>query len=100
MEDPVAGVLEELFGLRTNGNGYIQTEWDDVLLKRDLQRLMAEGRVQELPSPVMPGWPGGPERKRFQDLGTGETYEYSDSWERVGPRFKKLTLGNSGKTTP
>ena len=93
----MAGVLEELFDVRTNGNGYILSEWDDVLLKRDLQRLMAERRVQELPSPVRPGWP---ERKRFQDIGTGETYEYSDSWERGGPRFNKLTVVKSGRSTP
>jgi len=89
----VAGVLEDLFSVRTNGNGYILSEWDLVLLKRDLERLMAEGHVCELPSPVVVRleWPDAPERRRFRDPETGETYEYSGPWERGRPRFIKTS---------
>jgi len=98
----LGGVLEELFNVRTNGNGYIVSGWDHVLLKRALEQLMAEGSIQEMPTPMSDQrrWPGEPERKRFRDLETGETYEYSGPWERGGPRFKKLTPGDSGEITP
>jgi len=94
--------LEELFNVRTNGNGYIVSAWDHVLLKRALVQLMTEGRIQEVPTPVndQRRWPGEPERKRFRDLETGETYEYSGPWERGVPRFKKLTPGDSDEFRP
>ena len=98
----MARVLEDLFNVRTNGNGYVLAEWEHVLLKRDLERLMAEGQVRELPSPVVarPGWPDAPERRRFRDLETGETYEYSGPWERGRPRFIKLIHNDLSKATP
>src|SRR2546430_16053957 len=97
----VAGVLEDLFDVRTNGNGYVLSEWDLVLLKRDLERLMAEGKVRELPSPVVarPECPDAPERRRFRDLDTGETYEYSGPWEKGRPRFIKLIQKDISQAT-
>lgn len=77
------GVLEEIFNVRTNGNGYIETEWNDILLKRDLSRLIGEGRVQEF---IVSS-----ELKEYLDRETGETYEYRAAWERGGPRFNKAT---------
>jgi hypothetical protein len=89
----MAGALEEIFNVRTNGNGYIGQEWDDVLLKRDIAQLVVDGRVQEVPCPprenskYSPQW----ETKCFRDVETGETYEYAGPWERGRPRFYKVS---------
>jgi hypothetical protein len=45
----MAGILEDLFNVRTNGNGFITSEWDDVLINRDLERLVTAGQVKEVP---------------------------------------------------
>jgi hypothetical protein len=46
------GVLEDLFRTRTdrNSNGTISAEWDQVLLWRDIQRLIADGAIQQIES--------------------------------------------------
>jgi hypothetical protein len=41
----MAGVLDELSRVRTNGNGYFQQGWDHLLLLRDLKTLLVEGRI-------------------------------------------------------
>lgn len=89
----MAGILDEIFRVRTNGNGYIEQEWDHILLKRDLARLLAEGRVQEVSCPPIKNdqWPAEIVRKRFRDSQTGDTYEYTDRWDRGVPRFYRLT---------
>jgi hypothetical protein len=89
----MARVLEEIFSLRTKGNGYIEQEWDDVLLKRDIARLMADGRVREVPCSPSKSAKYSPqgETRCFRDLETGDTYEYVGPWERGGPRFYKLS---------
>jgi hypothetical protein len=38
----MAGILDEIFAIRTNGNAYIEQGMDRTLLKRDLARLLAE----------------------------------------------------------
>jgi hypothetical protein len=98
----MAGVLEELFNMRTNGNGYVLSEWDDILIKRDLERLVAEGRVREMPFPIskQPLWTDSPERKRFRDIEAGEAYEYVNGWERGRPRFNKVNSGPSDEKAP
>ena len=50
----MAGPLDEIFRTRTNGNGYVQQEWDDILLKREISQLVAEGRVAEEPCEPSP----------------------------------------------
>jgi hypothetical protein len=40
------GCLEDLFNVRTNGNGCIRSEWDDILLKQDLKRLLEQGQLK------------------------------------------------------
>jgi hypothetical protein len=42
----MSGILEELSSVRTNGHrdGAIKSSWDEILLKRDLEKLIAEGR--------------------------------------------------------
>jgi hypothetical protein len=32
----MAETLDEIFRIRTDGNGYIQQEWNDILLKREI----------------------------------------------------------------
>jgi hypothetical protein len=77
------GVLEEIFNVRTNGNGYVETKWNDILLKKDLRRLIAEGRIREF---IVSS-----EMTEYQDRETGEIYEYHAAWERGCPRFNKAT---------
>jgi hypothetical protein len=98
----MAGVLEDLFNVRTNGNGLIRSEWDDVLLKRDLERLVAGGQVKEVPRAVKEQsvWPDELEKKWLRDCETGETYEYTCAWEKSVPRFKKLSIDELGKAPP
>ena len=87
----MGGDLEEIFRLRTNGNGYVQQEWDDILLKREILQLIGEGRVREVPCKPSPTQPGGWGTRRFHDVETGDIYEYSGPWERGGPRFYKVS---------
>jgi hypothetical protein len=92
-ENLVAGILDEIFRLRTNGNGYVQQEWDHILLKRDLARLLAEKSIQEVSCPPRKKdeWPAEIARTRFRDLQTGDTYEYTGPWDRGVPRFYRVT---------
>jgi hypothetical protein len=34
------GPLDDIFRTRTNGNGYVQQEWNDILLKREILHLV------------------------------------------------------------
>ena len=83
------GPLDELFRVRTNGNGYVDQEWNDVLLNEILE-LLNQGRVREEPCEPSPTHPGGWGTRRFRDLESGEIYEYTGPWERGGPRFRKI----------
>ena len=96
------GILEDLFNVRTNGNGFILSEWDDVLLQRDLERLVAEGQVKEVPRILTEesGQFDPCERKWFRDCNTGDTYEYAGPWDRGGPRFNRLSFNDLCDTTP
>jgi hypothetical protein len=89
----MSGVLDEVFRTRTNGNGYIEQEWDHIMLKRDLAQLLAEGGVEEVSCP--PGkhqkWPDEFVRRRFRDSQTSDIYEYTGPWDRGRPRFYRLT---------
>jgi hypothetical protein len=98
----MAGILADLFDVRTNGNGFIRSQWDDILLKRDLERHITEGRVKEVPRVVkqQSTLPDGLERKWFRDCETGDTYEYTGYGERSGPRFNKLSFDDLCKTAP
>ena len=89
----MAGPLEEIFRARTNGNGYVQQEWDDILLKREILQLLGEGRIHEEACAPSPTYPEGWRTRRFRDLETGDTYEYTGPWERGGPRFYKVGPG-------
>ena len=89
----MAGPLDGIFRTRTNGNGYVQQEWNDILLKREILQLVAEGRVREEPCEPSPTFPEGWGTRRFRDLETGDTYEYTGPWERGGPRFYKVSPG-------
>lgn len=92
----MAGILEDLFNTRTHGNGRLRSEWDDVLLKRDLERLIAEARVKVLKEVPrvgrdVPSVPAECARKWFLDCATGDTYAYTEQWERGEPRFDKAS---------
>ena len=87
----MAGPLDEIFRTRTNGNGHVQQEWDDILLRREISQLVAEGRVAEEPCEPSPTYPRGWGTRRFRDLETDNTYEYTGPWERGGPRFRKVS---------
>jgi hypothetical protein len=91
-ENPMAGTLDEIFRVRTNGNGYVQQEWEHILLQRELSQLVAEGRVREEAYPLRKNakYPEQWVTRRFRDLETGGLYEYTGPWERGGPRFYKL----------
>lgn len=84
------GALEDLFLARTDNNtkGTISTEWNRVLLWRDLERLVKDGSVERIECPaeaeLLPR-----ERQCFRDLGTGEAYVYVAGWERGSPEFRK-----------
>ena len=89
----MAGVLTEVFNVRTHGNGCIRSRWDEILLLRDLDQLVTEGRVKLVRETYpLPGTPEHCATKWFQDSETGETYEYMEAWERGGARFDKLKL--------
>jgi hypothetical protein len=87
---PVPGALEDLFLARTdnNTNGTISTEWNRVLLWRDLERLMNDGFVGSIncPSDTEGRFR---EKQCFRDVGTGEIYVYVAGWERGSPEFRK-----------
>lgn len=89
----MSGVLNEIFRMRTNGYGYIEQEWDHILLKRDLARLLAEGSIQEVSFRRGKKDKGPIEivRKRFRDSQTGDTYEYTGPNDRGVPRFYRPT---------
>jgi hypothetical protein len=87
----MAGVLDEIFRVRTNGNGYFQQGWDHLLLLRDLKTLSVEGRIEEVECPQRQSkYPPDYETKRFRDLETGDLYEYNGPGERASPRFRKV----------
>jgi hypothetical protein len=80
----MAGTLGEIFRVRTNGNGYIEQEWDNILLQREISQLVAEGRVREVACPASG-------TRRFHDVETGDTYDYISPTERGLPRFYKIS---------
>ncbi|HEX6495213.1 MAG TPA: hypothetical protein VF018_07010 [Acidobacteriaceae bacterium] len=88
----MAGVLEDLFRVRTDRNteGTISGEWDRILLRRDLERLIAEGFVEITHCSSCPD-PRSRERLCFRDTSTGEVYLYVEGWERGSPEFRKQT---------
>jgi hypothetical protein len=90
----MGGILEDLFNVRTNGNGFINSEWDDVLLKRDLERLITAGHVKEVPHVIKKESSSlfDSKRKWYRDCETGDTYEYTPGWERGGPHFTKVSF--------
>ena len=86
----MANCLKELFDLRTNGNGYILSEWNHKLLKRDLEQLLAENKIIETSILNIDKDTdflirnGG---KQFQEIDTGDIYRYQGPWERGAPKF-------------
>ena len=84
------GALEGIFKTRTNNShhGTIVTEWDSILLARDLHRLIAEGFVEQI-APPEDAEPGFTPRTYYHDRGTGEVYLYAEGWERGSPEFRK-----------
>ena len=83
----MAGPLDEVFRTRTNGNGYVLQEWSDILLKREILQLIAEGRVREGPCEPSPTCPEGRGTRGFRDLETGDTYEYTGPWGTWRPKI-------------
>jgi hypothetical protein len=84
------GVLEDVFSTRTdrNAKGTITTEWNRVLLWRDLQRLISEGAVEAAECPYNADQDSR-ERRCFRDIGNGDVYIYIAGWERGSPEFRK-----------
>jgi hypothetical protein len=84
------GALEDIFRTRTDNNtkGTISTEWNRVLLWRDLERLMKDGFVESIACPS-DAESFLRERQCFRDLATGEVYVYVAGWERGSPEFRK-----------
>jgi hypothetical protein len=98
----VAGILEHLFNTRTNGNGEVRSQWDDVLLMRDLEQLIAEERVKVLKTPLeaKPGIGAECAKKWFLDYANGDVYAHTEPWERGGARFEKCTLDDLYPVAP
>jgi len=102
----MAGVLAEVYNVRTHGNGCIRSPWDEILLLRDLEQLVAEGLVKVVRETrrtedhLPPSPPDGRATKCFQDSQTGEIYEYREGWERGGPCFDKIVLDERFKVSP
>jgi hypothetical protein len=90
----MAGVLEDVVNVRTNGNGTLRSEWDDILLWRDLERLIAAGMVREITRA------DGIEGKWFLDCTTSEIYQYLPAWERGSARFERLKVDSSFDKSP
>ena len=86
------GALEDIFRTRTDNNtkGTIGTEWNRVLLGKDLERLMKDGFVEQIGCPT-DAEPVLREMQCFRDLFTGEVYVYLAGWERGSPEFRKQT---------
>jgi hypothetical protein len=94
------GILEEVCDVRTDGTGGLRSDWDDVLLKRDLAQLIEDGRVREIPHRVNERSIYADEREErwFLDCATGDTYQYTGHGEKSGCSFRKLTFDDL-KTT-
>lgn len=82
------GVLDDIVTVRTNGNGSLRSQWDEVLLKRDLERLVTDGKVREITRA------DGIEGKWFLDCGTNQIYQYTPAGERASPRFERLNVND------
>jgi hypothetical protein len=82
-------VLQELFDVRTNGTGYVNSQWDDTLLLRDLKQLEHEQLIEEITKPFV--HMTGLRHRWFREVGSGDVFEYVEGWERGSPKFRKLT---------
>ena len=90
----MGGILDEILQVRTNGNGDFQQAWDHVLFKREIETLLAEGRIEEVVCPPRNSkYPPDYESRRFREVETGETYEYIGPGERKEPSFRRVALG-------
>jgi hypothetical protein len=82
--------LEDLCRTRTSRDrkGTIPDKWNDVLLRRDLERLIGEGlvtpvtSVREIPADFR-------EKIWYEEVGTGNLYVYVAAWERGSPEFRR-----------
>jgi hypothetical protein len=83
------GVLEDLVGTRTrhDRNGTLASEWDEVLLWRDLHRLAEEGLIEPIDGLSRPDF-DSLERRHFRDVGTGDVFVYFPGGERRSPQFR------------
>lgn len=90
------GILEDVFKVRTNGNGFVRSWWDDILLLRDLEQLISEGRVKLVRDVArtskypLADLPSQAQQKWVQDTETGDVYEYVGPSERRGAMFRKI----------
>ena len=104
----MSGVLEDVFNVRTNGDrvGSLRSAWDRILLLRDLERLVNEGRVKllrDVPRTskyLLPDDSSQAERKVVQDSETGVVYEYVGPYERGGCTFRKLDFESLSPIPP
>jgi hypothetical protein len=92
----MTGALQDLYETRTarDRDGTVGDEWNRVLLRRDLDRLIAECQVEPVDW-LFPPESDSRERKFFHDLGTGEIYVYVAAAERSGPQFRRLREGDT-----
>ena len=86
-----AGALEDLYRTRTaqDRRGRIRSQWDHVLLFRDLDRLIEQGKIENFDQVIDPER-DGLERRYFRDLGTNEIYVFVEGWDKGPPEFRKL----------
>jgi hypothetical protein len=86
------GVLEDLVRTRTNRDrdGTLASPWDEVLLWRDLHRLVEEGLVDPVDGLSRPDF-DSLKKRHFRDVGTGSLYIYIPAGEKRSPQFRRDT---------
>ena len=82
--------LEDLYQTRTarDRNGSILDQWNDVLLHRDLERLINDGLV-EIETNIREISSFELEKTWYREIATGNLYVYVAAWERGGPQFRR-----------
>lgn len=82
--------LVDLYLTRTNRdrNGTIPDKWNNVLLVRDLDRLISEGIVERVTN-LREISSFEYEKTWYKEIATGNVYVHVAAWERGAPEFRR-----------
>jgi len=72
-------------------SGTIPNQWNQVLLLRDLDRLISDGRIERLRN-VREVYPDPRDKTWYRKTATGNLYVYVTGWERGSPEFRRDTI--------